>query len=309
MRRMAVVAGGMALALVLAACNSDSIGSGADATDAPEAPGAVGAEGEPVDLVGAPTFADEAEDGFSQARTLTAGPELKVIRDGRIDLRIERGTFAQISAQLRSIADDLGGYVSNGQTHLEEIEEESYAVGWFTLRIPEARFEDALARAEALGERLSLNVSSQDVSEEYVDLEGRLDYWEGQEAFYLRLMDEATEITDLVVLQTRMQEVLLNIEQIEGRLRYLDGRTQYATLTVGLTEVPGAVPVPEPIEPDEPSIIMEALDQAGEVLLSTIGFMIVAAAFLLPISIIGGGAYAIWRGVTRSRKQAEPLEA
>jgi len=37
---------------------------------------------------------------------------LKVIRDGRVELRVEPGTFGQISSQLRSIAQDLGGYIT-----------------------------------------------------------------------------------------------------------------------------------------------------------------------------------------------------
>ena len=149
------------------------------------------------------------------------------------------GTFGQISSQLRSIAADLGGYITAGETYLQEIDDVDYTVGWLTMRIPEDRFDDALNRVDGLGERLSLNVSSQDVTEEYVDLEGRLRYWRSQEEFYQRLMNEATEIDDLVTIQTRMQDVLLNIEQIEGRLRYLDSRTSFSTLTVGLTEVPG----------------------------------------------------------------------
>ena len=102
---------------------------------------------------------------------------LKVIRDGRVELRVEPGTFGQISSQLKSIAQDLGGYITAGETHLQEIDDVAHTVGWLTMRIPEDRFDDALDRVDGLGETLSLNVSSQDVTEEYIDLEGRLRYW------------------------------------------------------------------------------------------------------------------------------------
>lgn len=225
--------------------------------------------------------------------------DLKVIRDGQVDIRVETGTFGQVSAQLRSIAADLGGYITAGETHLQEIDDVNYTVGWITLRVPEDRFDDALTRVDGLGERLSLSVSSQDVTEEYVDLEGRLSYWRSQEEFYTRLMDEATEIDDLVIIQTRMQDVLLNIEQIEGRLRYLDSRTSFSTLTVGLTEVPGSTPIDEP---DDPGIIESALDQAGTVLLATIGGLIVAAAFVLPIAMLALVGFGLWRAIASVRK-------
>ena len=227
---------------------------------------------------------------------------LKVIRDGRVDIRVEVGTFGQVSSQLRSIAADLGGYITAGETHLQQIEDVNYTVGWLTMRIPEDRFDDALNRVDGLGERLSLNVSSQDVTEEYVDLEGRLRYWRSQEEFYQRLMNEATEIDDLVTIQTRMQDVLLNIEQIEGRLRYLDSRTSFSTLTVGLTEVPGATPIDEP---DDPGILERAIDQAGEVLLATIGGLIVGAAFVLPIALLALVGFGLWRAVAAARRPKE----
>lgn len=225
---------------------------------------------------------------------------LKVIRDGRVDIRVEPGTFEQISAQLRSIASDLGGYITAGETYLQEIDEVDYTVGWLTMRIPEDRFDDALNRVDGLGERLSLNVSSQDVTEEYVDLEGRLGYWRSQEEFYMRLMNEATEIDDLVTIQTRMQDVLLNIEQIEGRLRYLDSRTSFSTLTVGLTEVPGSMPIEDP---DDPGILEEAIEQAGSVLLATIGGLIVGAAFVLPLALLAMVGFGLWRAVSATRRR------
>jgi len=157
---------------------------------------------------------------------------------------------------------------------------------------------------DGLGERLSLNVSSQDVTEEYIDLEGRLRYWKTQEEFYTRLMAEATEIEDLVTIQTRMQDVLLNIEQIEGRLRYLDSRTSFSTLTVGLTEVPGSTPIEEP---EDPGVLEEALDQAGEVLLATIGGLIVGAAFALPFILLALVGFGLWMAV-RSIRRRKPAQ-
>jgi hypothetical protein len=299
------------LTLMLAACSgSDDAGDFATTMAAAgEAP-----ESGSVELVAdgsgdeADRFALAGEDGVVAVSAIPVDSNLRIIRDGRVDMRIEAGTFGQSAASLRTLAEDLGGYLAGGETHLEEIDDVKYTVGWYTLRVPEERFEEALSRVEGMGERLALTVSSQDVTEEYVDLEGRLRYWRNQEAFYTRLLDEAETIDDLVRIQSQMQEVLLNIEQIEGRLRYLDSRTSFSTLTVGLTEVPGATPL-APVDPDEPGILTQALEQAGLVLLNTIGFLIVAAAFLLPLAIVAGIGLAVWRGVSGGRRKDEPAPA
>lgn len=231
--------------------------------------------------------------------------DAKIIRDGSIDIRIGQGEFDVKTAEIRAIASDLGGYLSSGSTHIEELEDERYAVGWYTLKIPSDRFDDAVDRVEKLGERVSASLTSQDVTEEYIDLEGRLNYWREQEAFYTRLMSEATAIDDLVTLQTRMQDVLLNIEQIEGRMRYLDSRTSLATLTVGVTEVPIDTAPVEPV-PTEPGPIAEAFDQAGEVLLATVSFIIVAAAVALPLGMVVLIAYGLFRLFTRGGRKPNP---
>jgi hypothetical protein len=286
--------------MVIAACSgNDSAVSGTAAPALPDA--AIESQ------AGSTLTSGRAEDSGTDGSvflvpTGATALDVKVIRDGRIDIRIAEGTFDARGAELRSIAADLGGYVASGESRIEERGESRYAVGWFTLRIPSDRFETAVARAEALGERVSSSISSQDVSEEFVDLEGRLNYWTQQEAFYTRLIDEAATIQDLVTVQTQMQDVLLNIEQIEGRLRYLESRTSFATLTVGMTEVPDSV-----LAPSEPGTIEKAFDQAGEVLLATVAFLIVVVAVVLPIGILAGIGYLIFRLFT-SRRESAPIE-
>ncbi len=301
----------MALSMVIAACSSDD--SGGDSADVTTTIAALAEDGGDIETLDAAERASAGsyevvlDDGtvvFQQQQP--SGYDAKIIRDGSVDLRIEPGTFGTSSAQLRQIATDLGGYVASGESRIEQYDDERYAVGWYTLRVPSDRFEDAVDRIEQLGERVAASLSSQDVTEEYVDLEGRLDYWREQEAFYTRLMQEATTIEDLVTLQTRMQDVLLNIEQIEGRLRYLDSRTEYATLTVGLTEVPTET-APPVDEPKNPGPIAEAFDQAGEVLLATVSFLIVAAAVAIPIGILVLFAWLAFKLFARPRR-SEPAE-
>lgn len=274
--------------LVVSAC-SGSDDSATDATYAASAPGYFGGEEgveEEFARAGTPTGAVALvqDDGSIVFTSIgSASIDAKVIRTGRIDVRIPLDTFDAKSSEVRAIAAEFGGYISSGESHVEHYEEGRYTVGWLTLRIPTDRFDDAVDRVERLGERVSSSLSSQDVSEEYVDLEGRLNYWKQQREFYTNLLDRAETIDDLVTIQGRMQEVLLSIEQLEGRLRYLDARTTFATLTVGLTEVPDVL---EAHDDGDPNPIVEAFEQAGDVLLATVGFLIIAAAVAIPIAIV-----------------------
>ncbi len=312
----------MAIAVVTAACTSgrDTFSDASASLDGGEnlsSPTAVvsssGSASPDVEYVEEEVDSDSgrfkavAEDGSIVFQATSSQVfDAKIIRDGRLDLRIEPGSFGTSAEQVRVIAADLGGYVSSGETHIEEFEDDRYAVGWYTMRIPSARFDEAVGRVEQLGERVSATLSSQDVTEEYVDLEGRLNYWRQQEAFYSALMDEAETVSDMIALQAQMQEVLLTIEQIEGRIRYLDSRTAFATLTVGLTEVPGG-PVVPPVDPvpDEPGTIERAFEQAGEVLIATVSFVIVAAAVAIPLGILAPMVYGVLRLVLPAFRRKE----
>ncbi len=310
----------MAISVVIAACSSsDSAESASADLDIGESSaGATYAESQEA---GAPSpstdggeseaFKAVTEDGSVVFRaTPTQTFDAKIIRDGRLDLRVGLGTFGANTEQIRVIAADLGGYVSSGETHIEELDDDRYAVGWYTMRIPSDRFDEAVGRIELLGERVSASLSSQDVTEEYVDLEGRLNYWRQQEQFYSALMDEAETVNDMIALQGQMQQVLLTIEQIEGRMRYLDSRTNFATLTVGLTEVPGG-PI-APVVPDsaDPGTIERAFEQAGEVLLATVAFIIVAGAVAIPIGILVLMVYGVLRlFLAAFRRKEAPAES
>ncbi|MDP8959572.1 MAG: DUF4349 domain-containing protein [Actinomycetota bacterium] len=100
----------------------------------------------------------------------------------------------------------------------------------------------------------------------------------------------------------QLQQVQLTIEQLEGRLRYLDSRTSLATITVFLTEAPGPVPVEVHVPADE---LAQALDQARRVLMATFGFLIVAAA-AFPLALVTGVAYLLWRLVRRMTPDRSP---
>ena len=293
--------------LAVAACSSDDEASMLAVDDGGDV-----AEAEPiaeqVDAGGEGAYRAVVEDGRVIFENIEPGTfDAKIIRDGSVDIRIDPGAFGATAGQIRVIASDLGGYVASGESRIEEVDDERYAVGWFTIKVPTERFDEAVSRVEQLGERVAAQVSSQDVTEEYVDLEGRLSYWRDQEQFHRRLLAEATTIQDLVTIQTRMQDVLLTIEQIEGRLRYLDSRTAYATLTVGVSEAPDGGPG-VPADPADPNPIAEAFEQAGEVLLATVSFIIIGGAVAIPIAMLVLFAYVVLRLFQRAVRRQSPAE-
>jgi hypothetical protein len=152
-----------------------------------------------------------------------------------VELRlIVKDTQASLEA-VQSLAGELGGYVASSRTwHTEEQLSAS-----LTLRVPADQLNTALEKLRALALEVdSENISGEDVTQEYVDLEARLRNEEAYEKELLALLTEIRERTskaeDILAVYERLTEVRGRIEQIKGRMQYLENMSAMATITVEL---------------------------------------------------------------------------
>jgi hypothetical protein len=171
-----------------------------------------------------------------------------------------------------------------------------------TLKVPAGDFDAAMDSLRALGTPLQEQVSTQEVTEEYVDLEAQTRSLEAVEAQYLRLLEKAQRIEEILPLQQRVTEVRTQIDRLRGRMNLLQRRADLSTITVSLT-LPGrpgdpfAGPEPRPLR-----TLRLALSGLGAALVGLLDAAIYLTVYLLPVLLVGGAIYW-WR---RSRRQGPP---
>ncbi|MBS2017738.1 MAG: DUF4349 domain-containing protein [Deltaproteobacteria bacterium] len=120
---------------------------------------------------------------------------------------------------VESIAKEGGGYLAlRGDRQI-------------TVRIPKARFDDAVRRIERLGDVLHRNVSAEDVTDQYVDLEMRLKNSTLVRARLEKLLEHAT-VKDAIEIHRELATVTEEIERLQGKLKLLRDRVAFATITV-----------------------------------------------------------------------------
>jgi hypothetical protein len=168
------------------------------------------------------------------------------------------------------------------------------------IRVPADAFERALSDLRRLGDVTDEEISGEDVTDRFVDLEARLRNWRAQEAILLDLMRRAKTIEDSIVVQTQLQQVQLAIEEIQGQLRLLDDRTSLSTISVTLTE-PGAA---APLAGDRPSI-GKAWRDALDGFVAVIAALIVGLGYAIPLGL---AALGLWAALRR-RRAARPAPA
>jgi hypothetical protein len=137
-------------------------------------------------------------------------------------------------AQVRQIAQQGGGFVSGSSTRIERVNDQERTIADLTIQVRSETVDSSLSALRALGKVTTESSGSQDVTEEYVDLDSNLRNLQASETAILKLMDKTTRIEDVLALQRELTNVRGQIERIQGRKRFLERRADMATIAISL---------------------------------------------------------------------------
>lgn len=219
--------------------------------------------------------------------------QLMVIKTALMEMEAAGGGYAKIREDAVALTSAAGGYVE-GESASQDDEGLTYAT--LTLRIPADKFDEVLSEVSSLSEVVSTQVSTNDVSAEYVDLASRLRHLQAQESFYLSLIAEARTVQEMITIREHLDSIQLEKEQVQGRMNFLDQQVGFSTLTLSVDE---EAPDKEDLEGFWASV-GDAFISFGRGLKKLgIGFF-----YALPyLVILAAAAVVIWLLVRRSRRR------
>ncbi len=164
-----------------------------------------------------------------------------------------------------------------------------------TLQVPSDSFDQALGQLRGIAEKVdNVQVSSQDVSEEFVDLESQLRHLKATEDSYLQLLGRAQKIEDILSIQDRLNGVQSQIERTQGRLNFLEKRTSFSTITAKLLPLAAATTSSTPLW-NPAQTIVRALENLGVAFQGALDLSIYVLVYSLPLLAVAGGALFVWR--------------
>lgn len=299
MRRFVVL---LSLLLAVAACKKEERAADVSSIAAPAPPPPPQAEALRAQVAtdteapgGAP-----AVGGLAPAPNVPAAPAVPrmMIRTATITMVV--GDTSAVIDQITRAIEANGGYVNDSKIWRDG--EQLRAT--LSLRVPAARLTPSLAAVRKLAVRVqSENVSSTEVTQEYVDLASRLRNLEAAENELRQLLAEVRVKTkragDVLEIYQQLVEIRNQIEQTKGRMQYLSQMSAFSTINLEL--VPDAIAKPV-VEPGwQPLVIVK---DAGRSLVNALKGIATAliwiVIYLLPVvGIFVLAGYVVWKVLRR----------
>jgi hypothetical protein len=248
MRRRRVGVGvALVVMVIVTGCsaNGDSSGGQGSAGEAQVAPAAdqamserdQSAQSAPAD----PSGKAGSTDAASQVRLVDLGN--RIVRTANVDLEVGEGRLNATINQATDVVRKAKGIYVGSSTSVPSGEPAS---GQVTFRVPVDAFEPVLRDLKGLGTYRGEQSSTDDVTNQYIDLNGQLTAWRAQERVYLRLLDRARSVTDVITVQNQLQQVQSNIERLQGQLNYLEDQSSFSTIVLQVSEPGAAGPAGQP---------------------------------------------------------------
>ena len=192
------------------------------------------------DSAAPPEFARDAEQAQAAGETV----ERLVIKNATLSIAVEDPLT--MLDDIIQLADELGGFVVTSDLYYTKLEDGTEVPrANVTIRVPADLFEDAIAEIEAgAGEPLSKNITGQDVTNQYTDLQSRLRNLEAAEAQLQSILEEATKTEDVLAVFNQLVYTREQIELIKGQMQYFEQSAAFSAITVDILADEAVRPVP-----------------------------------------------------------------
>ncbi|MEP7052000.1 MAG: DUF4349 domain-containing protein [Pseudomonadota bacterium] len=231
----------------------------------------------------------------------TGNATRKIIRQAELELEVASPSAAQTA--LERLAERHGGYVVSAARDTDNGSAVDVRVT-LVVRVPQGELTTTISELKRMGRGTgSERITSDDVTDEYVDLVARATSQKQLEQQYLEILKHAATVKDAMDVQKELAEVRTEIERLQGRQQLLDKESAYSTLTVHLTM---AVPQVTVSTTDFGATARRAWSESRALSVDLLDGGIRLVGLLIPLVLFVGlpGSFGLWLTVRFARALA-----
>jgi PKD repeat protein len=154
-----------------------------------------------------------------------------IVRTGNVSILV--ANIPDTLGKITTFAEQYNGYVVSSRTWRDD----NNMHGTISIRIPSDKYDITLNEINQLADEvMSQNTTSEDVTEEYTDLNAKLTNLQAAEQQLLTIMNRAEKVEDVLAVQAQLTDVRSQIEQIKGRMQYLERTSSTSLINITLEQ-------------------------------------------------------------------------
>ncbi len=271
-------------------------GCGGGADSATQADGASVAE---PGAAAAPAAPAEGADRAAEAPDLSVD-QRSIVYTGSITVRVEDVDVA--AARAAGLATAAGGFVGEDRRNSSDGSGDAS----LTLRVPAGRFAEVVNQLAGLGDEETRGISTEDVTEQTVDLDARITVQQARVDSGRRLLAEAKSLNELVMLEKEVATRESDLASLQAKKRRLADLTALSTITVVLLDPDAAA-----ADADGPPGFLAGLSGGWDALRASLAVLVTVLGALLPWLIaLGLPAWGVFWAYRRfARRRPSPVGA
>lgn len=227
----------------------------------------------------------------------------KLIREIYLDAETE--DMDALLDQVTDRVNALGGYiqersVQNGSAYGGS--SQRYAT--LIIRIPAEKLDAFVTDVDGISNIVSNTETTEDVTLQYNDIESRLRVLRAEEERLLAFLAEAETVAEMVQIETRLTEVLSEIDKLTSQQKLYDNLVDYGTVTLSVEEVEQYTAKTQPGFWERiGSGFVSSVKNVGKILQGLLIFFVCSIPYLVPALIIGGAVLLIVKCCNRKKKK------
>ena len=214
-----------------------------------------------------------------------------IVRNANVSAVVE--DIQAASAGITAKTKELSGFITNSSVYNYD----NRPSASLTVRVPVESFDAVLEYLRTSFRVTAENVSGDDVTEQVVDQEARLVVLKASEARFLEIMEDASEIEDVLNVQQQLERVRSEIDSLTSRLEYLKRSAALSTISISLTTEEEVLPINDPSKQWSPlATFKQAIRNAQDLIQGIADFFILNSLYIVGLGMCYV-AYRLYRKI------------
>lgn len=216
----------------------------------------------------------------------------KIIRDG--EMTIMANDLAAAKRHVDSLVKSTNAYMAS-ESFYKHSYEDSYRL---KIRIPASNFDQFVAELNTGNNKIiDKNFEARDVTEQFTDIELRIENKRKYLKRYQELISQARSIKEILEIEQIIRPLEEEIESAEGRLRFLNNQVAYATLDLTIS-----MKTEYKFSPDPQKNFFERIKKSLSGGWNALTGFVVAVLYLWPLAVVAGIVLLVVIGVKKKKR-------